>query len=62
MEEYDPIILAKDVHAKNRLFMVVNAVSLKHLIDFVDKKRNYIGKNFNNQFIKRQSRYLFNKK
>ena len=38
MEENDPIILAKDVHAKNQLFMVINANSFKHLIDFVDEK------------------------
>ena len=61
MEKYDPIILAKDVHAKHQLFMVINAISFEHLIDFVDKKRNYLRKNFNSHFINRQSRYLFNK-
>ncbi len=61
MEENDPIILAKDVHAKHQLFMVINANSFKQLIDFVDKKRNFIRKKFNNQFINRQSRFLFNR-
>ena len=56
----DPIVLAKDVHAYNQLFMVINAASLEDLMKFVDEKRNYIRKNFNNQFIERQSRYLFN--
>ena len=56
----DPIILAKDVHAKNQLFMVINANSPKHLINFINKKRNFIRKSFNNQFINRQSRFLFN--
>ena len=60
MEENDPIILAKDVHANHQLFMVINANSLKHLIDIVDERGNEIRKNFNNQFINRQSRYLFN--
>ena len=46
MEFNDPIILAKDVHAKNQLFMVINANSFKHLIKFVEKKRNYIRKKF----------------
>ena len=61
MEENDPIILAKDVHANHQLFMVINANSFKHLINFADKKRNFIRRNFNNQFINRQSRFLFNK-
>ena len=61
MVKGDPIILAKDVHAYNQLFMVINAASLEDLMKFVDEKRNYIRKNFNNQFIERQSRYLFNK-
>ncbi len=59
MESNDPIILAKNVHANNQLFMVINANSNKHLIGFADKKRNYIKRNFNEQFITRQSRFLF---
>ena len=61
MESNDPIILAKDVHAKHQLFMVINASSYKKLIGIVDEKRNYIKKNFNDQFLDRQSRFLFSK-
>ena len=61
MESNDPIILAKDVHAKHQLFMVINASSYKKLIGIVDEKRNYIKKNFNDQFFDRQSRFLFSK-
>jgi len=57
----DPIILAKNVHANHQLFMVINANSYEHLLRFSDEKRNYIKKNFNEQFIVRQSRYLFNR-
>ena len=59
MELNDPIILAKDVYAKNQLFMVINANSMKHLSGFVDEKRNYIRKHFNDQFQFRQGRFLF---
>ena len=41
MELDDPIILAKDVHAKHQLFMVINANSFKHLIDLLIKKKLY---------------------
>ena len=61
MEADDPIILAKDVYANHQLFMIINAKSFEYLIDFIDIKRNYIRRNFNNQFIDRQSRFLFNK-
>ena len=61
MELDDPIILAKDVYANHQLFMIINAKSFEYLIDFIDIKRNYIRRNFNNQFIDRQSRFLFNK-
>ena len=59
MVSNDPIILAKNVHANHQLFMVVNANSYEHLLGFVDRKRNYIKRNFNDQFILRQTRFLF---
>ena len=56
----DPIVLGKNIHAKKQLFMVINAGSLEHLFKFVEKKRNYIRKNFDNQFKERQDSFLFN--
>ena len=41
--------------------MVINASSYKKLIGIVGEKRNYIKKNFNDQFLDRQSRFLFSK-
>ena len=61
MELNDPIILAENVNANHQLFMVINATSFSQLVKFVEKKRNYIKKIFNNQFINRQSRFLFSK-
>ena len=61
MASNDPIVLAKNVHANHQLFMVINAKSYDHLLGFVDEKRNYIKRNFNEQFITRQTRFLFNK-
>ena len=59
MVSNDPIIVAKNVHANHQLFMVINANSYEHLLEFVDKKRNYIKRNLHEQFIDRQSRFLF---
>ena len=59
MVSNDPIIVAKNVHANHQLFMVINANSYEHLLGFVDKKRNYIKRYFHEQFIDRQSRFLF---
>ena len=59
MVSNDPIIVAKNVHANHQLFMVINSNSYDHLLGFVDKKRNYIKRNFHEQFIDRQSRFLF---
>jgi len=61
MVSNDPIIVAKNVHANHQLFMVINAKSYEHLLKFVDKKRLYIKRNFHEQFIERQSRFLFSK-
>tara|TARA_B100000900_G_C20575996_1_gene715344 strand:+ start:1184 stop:2194 length:1011 start_codon:yes stop_codon:yes gene_type:complete len=61
MVSNDPIILAKNVHANHQLFMVINANSYEHLLGHVDNKRNYIKRNFNEQFIVRQTRFLFSK-
>ena len=55
----DPLILAKDVHSKNQLFMVINSNSIDNLMEFVDVKRNFIRKHFNDQFKFRQGRFLF---
>ena len=55
----DPVILAKDVHAKKQLFMVINAVSEEHLMKTISKRKNLIRKSFHDLFIDRQSRYIF---
>ncbi len=59
METENPIILAEEVHAKKQLFMVINANSYDQLEAELDLKRNYIRKQFNKQFIDRQSRFIF---
>ena len=55
----DPIILGEDVYAKKQLFMIINANSKEHLMDHVEEKRKQFRKIFNDQFINRQSRFLF---
>jgi len=58
-ENGDPIILAKDVHARKQLFMIINAVTKEHLMMNIDGKKNQFRKYFHDQFIDRQSRYIF---
>ena len=58
-ENGDPIILAKDVHAKKQLFMIINASTKEHLMMNIDGKKNQFRKYFHDQFIDRQSRYIF---
>ena len=58
-ETGDPVILAKNVHAKKQLFMVINAVSVEQLMSTIDSRKNLIRKQFHDQFVDRQSRYIF---
>ena len=58
-ETMDPVILAKDVHAKKQLFMVINAVSVEQLMSTIDPRKNLIRKQFHEQFVDRQSRFIF---
>ena len=59
MERENPVIIAKDIHAKNQLFVVINAKSDKYLLSTIKEKQNQIRKLFNEQFIVRQNRFLF---
>jgi len=58
-ENFDPIILSKNVYAKNQLFMVINAKNGAQLDSVIKKRKNQIRKHFHQQFNDRQSRYLF---
>ncbi len=58
-EKKNPILLAKDVNAKKQLFMVINANSFEQLMYTVEKNREHIRKQFHDQFIDRQSRFIF---
>ena len=58
-ENIDPIILAKDVYAKKQLFMIINSKSEVDLISSIEKRKNLIREQFHQQFIDRQSRFLF---
>ncbi|MBT3501458.1 MAG: DUF4837 family protein [Candidatus Marinimicrobia bacterium] len=59
MEMDDPIILAKNVHANKQLFMIINASTKDQLMATVPSKKNFIRKQFFDQFEDRQSRYIF---
>ncbi len=55
----DPVILAKDVNARNQLFMIINAMSVEQLFATVESKKDFIRKQFYDLFVERQSRYIF---
>lgn len=54
----DPVILLRNVYAKNQLFMVINSISDTILNKTIKLKKNAIRKEYNNQFITRQNNYL----
>ena len=58
-ESSDPVILSKDVNALKQLFMVINAGSEEQLMGTVKSKKNFIRKQFFDQFVDRQSRFIF---
>lgn len=58
-ESADPVILAKDVNARKQLFMVINAGSKEQLMGTIASKKNFIRKQFFDQFVDRRSRFIF---
>ena len=54
----DPVILMRNVYAKNQLFMVINAISETILNGTIQSKKNAFRKEYNDQFISRQNNYL----
>ena len=57
----DPVILMRNVYAKNQLIMVINAASDKILNNTIKLKKNAFRKEYNDQFIIRQNNYLLGK-
>lgn len=58
-ENNDPILIARDLNAKNQLFMIVNGQSEEHVMRTAQSKRNRIRKHFFDLFKERQKRFLF---
>ena len=55
----NPMILGKDVFAKNQLFMLLNLSSKEKLRKIIKDKKNFIRQKFHEQFIHRQSQFIF---
>ena len=55
----DPVLLSKDLYAKNQLFLVINARHRSQLSATVESKKELIRDQYEEQFINRQSKYLF---
>jgi len=56
----NPIMFARNVYAQKQLFMVINASSVEQLMNDISEKKEWIRKQFFDQFIARQTRFLFN--
>ena len=59
MQSNDPVLLSKDLYAKNQLFLVINARDQFQLSATVESKKELIRDQYEEQFINRQSKYLF---
>ncbi|MBH10643.1 MAG: hypothetical protein CMG74_09895 [Candidatus Marinimicrobia bacterium] len=55
----EQILFTKDLYASNQLFMVINSDSVNKLIATAKEKKEWIKKQFHDQFIRRQKKFLF---
>lgn len=55
----DPILFTRDVHANKQLFMIMNTGSADQLMAAAREKKQWIRKQFHDQFIRRQGRFIF---
>ena len=59
MINLDPVLISKNVFAKNQLFIVINALTKDQLFDTIKKKKNNYRKIFNDNFKSRQKKFIF---
>ena len=59
-EEDNPVLLTRDLHAKDQVYAVINASNKEHLFNYLDKNKCLLRKHYDEQFKLRGSRFLFN--
>jgi len=59
-EEDNPVLLTRDLHAKDQVYVVINASNKEHLFNYLDKNKCLLRKHYDEQFKLRGSRFLFN--
>ncbi len=61
IEENDnPLLLTRDLHAKDQVYVVINAIDKEHLFKDINKNKELLRGYYDEQFILRGSRFLFN--
>ena len=58
-EDDNPVLLTRDLHAKDQIYVVINASSRKHLFNYLDKNKKLLRGHYDQQFRLRGSRFLF---
>ncbi|MEE3152596.1 MAG: DUF4837 family protein [Candidatus Neomarinimicrobiota bacterium] len=59
-EDDNPVLLTRDLHAKDQVYVVINASNKEHLFNYLDKNKVLLRKHYDEQFKLRGSRFLFN--
>ena len=59
-EDDNPVLLTRDLHAKDQVYAVINASNKEHLFNYLDKNKCLLRKHYDEQFKLRGSRFLFN--
>ena len=59
-EDDNPVLLTRDLHAKDQVYAVINASNKEHLFNYLDKNKGLLRGHYDEQFKLRGSRFLFN--
>ena len=55
----NPVLLTKDLHAKDQVYVVINALDKGHLFKDIKKNKDLLRRHYEEQFKLRGSRFLF---
>ncbi len=55
----NPVLLTKDLHAKDQIYVVINALDEGHLFKDINKNKDLLRRHYEEQFKLRGSRFLF---
>ena len=58
LQDSNPMILGKDVFAKDQLFMILNLENEKIANKLIQDKKNFIRQKYHDQFLSRQRKYI----